>query len=95
MSDNNEYYAVNFKIQQKSFFSIWISAQNGDMFLKKNNQLGRMSSLYIFINIVYSLPKKLKYADNQGFQRAQVLWSCPRKVGQGRKTAGGGRVNGI
>ena len=23
-----------------------------------------------------------------GFQRAQVLWSCPRKVGQGRKTAG-------
>ena len=71
LSDNNEYYAVNFKIQQKSFFSIWISAQNGDMFLKKNNQLGRMSSLYIFINIVYSLPKKLKYADNQGFQRAQ------------------------
>ena len=23
-----------------------------------------------------------------GFQRAAVLWSCPRKVGQGRKTAG-------
>ena len=26
-----------------------------------------------------------------GFQRAQVLWSCPSEVGQGKKTAGGGR----
>lgn len=39
MSDNNEYYAVKFKIQQRNFFSIWISGQNGDSFLKKNNQL--------------------------------------------------------
>ncbi|MEE3314143.1 MAG: hypothetical protein VZR56_08295 [Treponema sp.] len=39
MSDNNEYYAVNFKIQQKNFFSIWISSQNGDSFLKNNDQL--------------------------------------------------------
>ncbi len=26
--------------------------------------------------------------NKSGFQRAAVLWSCPRKVGQGRKTAG-------
>ena len=38
-----------------------------------------MSSLYIFINIVYRLPKKLKCMKELGFQRAQVLWSCPRK----------------
>ena len=29
--------------------------------------------------------KKLKYTNNAGFQRAQVLWSCPRK---GRAAAG-------
>lgn len=39
MSDTNEYYAVNFRIHGKNFFSIWISTQNGDSFLKKNNRL--------------------------------------------------------
>ena len=39
LSDTNEYYAVNFRIHEKNFFSIWISAQNGDSFLKKNNRL--------------------------------------------------------
>ena len=51
----------------------------------------QMSNSSIFINTAHSSPKKLKYEDNFGFQRMVILWSCPRKVGQGRKTAGGGR----
>ena len=31
--------------------------------------IGRMSSLYIFISIVYKLPKKLKCMNQLGFQR--------------------------
>lgn len=33
--------------------------------------IGRMSSFSIFINIAYRLPKKLKYGDKLGFQRAR------------------------
>lgn len=39
MSDNNEYYAVKIKIQQKNFFAIWVSTENGDLFLKKDNHI--------------------------------------------------------
>lgn len=38
MSDN-EYYFVEFKIQGKSFYTIWVSSKNEDFFLTKDQHL--------------------------------------------------------
>ena len=60
-------------------------------FLLNFNTRSSVEFVYFYKYRVW-VPKKLKYVDNPGFQRAKVLWSCPRKEGsQGRKTAGGGR----
>ena len=63
-------------------------------FLLNFNTRSSVEFVYFYKYRVW-VPKKLKCMNELGFQRAQVLWSCPRKVGQGRKTAGGGRNNWI